>query len=279
MMGRFNLLLATGITVIVGLGAPAPVFAQDADLGWSDAAELTLVLTDGNAEASTLGFDNTLLWKGDGAQLKVKAGGVRTESTTRTRTAVGTPDDFTIRDESDSEVTAESYYLRGRYDRDMTERFYYYVGADWSRNTFAGFDSRSIATGGVGNVWFERDGASFRTDYAITYTVQDDVTDDPDADTEFVGIRVSWMYDRRLTESTHFQSDLKLDDNGEDPSDFRADLLNSLSVAINDRFALKLSHQTLFDHEPSLESLPLEPPAVPLGSQGGAATGETVMNF
>lgn len=277
MTKRLSLSIVTGTIAAHGLVAPAPLIAQDGDLGWSDAAELTLVLTAGNAEANTLGFDNTLLWKGEGAQFKVEAGAVRTQSTTRTRIAEGTPDNFTVRDESDSEVTAESYYLRSRYDRDLTDRFFYYVGGDWSRNTFAGFDSRSIATGGVGNVWFEREGASFRTDYAITYTVQDDVTDDPGADTEFIGVRVSWTYERQVTENARFQSDLKLDDNGEDPSDFRADLLNALSVAINDRFALKLSHQTLFDNEPSLEAIPLEPLAFPLGSQEGTASGETVL--
>ena len=51
--------------------------------------------------------------------------------------------------------------------------------------------------------------------------------------------------------------------------DFRADWVNSLSVAMSDRLALKTSLQLLFDNKPSLLSLPLV-------DGGGSPTGTTV---
>ena len=47
-----------------------PGAAQNDQLGWSDTAELTLVFTGGNAEATTLGLRNALM--GDWEQLAVR---------------------------------------------------------------------------------------------------------------------------------------------------------------------------------------------------------------
>ena len=51
------------------------------------------------------------------------------------------------------EKTAENYYLRGRYDRNITERFFWYGGVGWDRNEFAGIKNRMTVFGGVGNLW------------------------------------------------------------------------------------------------------------------------------
>src|SRR5206468_1229118 len=99
------------------LAGRLPARAEDHPSGWTDSAELSFVATAGNARTQTLGFSNKLARKWDGSDIEVKAGGVRAESTTITRFAVGsTAADFEERQLSETERTAENYYLSGRYD-------------------------------------------------------------------------------------------------------------------------------------------------------------------
>ncbi len=260
---RSDRFLATVLLVSLLLGAAAATGqeAEEVELGWYDAAELSLVVTAGNSETETVGFKNTLGRRWAGAELKLEAGGLRAESTSRTRTAVGTSrTDFRLVEESRSELTAEQYHLRGRYDRKLSDRLFWFAGAGWNRNEFAGISSRYTAFGGVGNRWFEDPRARFRTDYGFTYTRQEDVVEDPSEEESFFGLRFSWEYWRKLTSTTTYTSELIVDENLDRTSDLRADFLNSVSVAMSQRLALKLSLQLLFDNEPALERVPLFDP-------------------
>ena len=113
-----------------GRGAERTAQAQDdgPQLGWADTAELTVVLTGGNAEASTLGFKNELVRVWDQATLSIAAGALRAESSTITRVARGVPSSFAVSKDSVSALTAESYYARGQYDRELNDRTYWYGG-------------------------------------------------------------------------------------------------------------------------------------------------------
>ena len=98
--------------------APATLLAQDDEkqLGWMDVAELTFVMTGGNASSSTFGLKNALSHVWENAVFTINAGGIRTEATAFGRTATGTPTSFTITETETSDVSAENYYLRSRYD-------------------------------------------------------------------------------------------------------------------------------------------------------------------
>lgn len=247
---------ATCIAVFLGFLIPSTTAAQDdePELGWHDVAEITFVLTEGNAKSSTLGGRNLLehLWAN--ARLSFHAGAIRTESTTTQRTAVGDSQEFSVAEQSDKEVTAENYFVRSRYDRDITDRFFWFVGGGWDRNTFAGIENRYTGVGGVGNIWFASDISGFRTDYGLTFTSQDNVEGATD---DFAGLRIGWDYWRQLTDNTRFDSVLLLDENLNEGSDFRTDFINSIAVSMSDNLALKASYQLLFDNEPSGSLIPL----------------------
>jgi putative salt-induced outer membrane protein YdiY len=247
---------ATCVAVFLGLLLPATTTAQDdePELGWHDVAEITFVLTEGNAKSNTLGGRNLLehLWAN--ARLRFDAGAIRTESTTVEKTAVGDSQDFQVAKQFDEEVTVENYFARSRYDRDISERFFWFVGGGWDRNTFAGIQNRYNGVGGVGNIWYESDISGFRTDYGVTYTYQDNVEGE---DEDFSGLRVGYDYWRQLTGNTRFDSVLLLDENLSEGSDLRTDFTNSLAVSMSENLALKASYQLLFDNEPSGELIPL----------------------
>ncbi len=237
--------------------------------GWTFNGELTSVFSMGNAEALTFGLGTALENRRGPNLLKFEAGGIRTESVIVTRRAVGTPTDFVIEKDEDREKTAEAYYARARYDRALSARLFTYGGVDWMRNTFAGIDSRFLVAAGAGNIWFDREDSRFRTDYAITYTFQSDVVENPFISTNFPGVRAGWEYWRRFTATTEFDSRLVGDLNLDESDDVRVDFTNSVAVSISDALALKPSLQLLWRNLPALAETPLFGP-------GGEDLGQTV---
>ena len=236
---------------------------------WFDTADFSFVYTSGNSQTSTLGFKNKLWRKWTDSRVEVNAGGVRTNATTIDRIAIGTPTDFNVETQEDSELTAEAYYLNGRYDQTLSEDWYWFAGLGWDRNTFAGIAGRYTAFGGVGTIWVNEPEIKFRTDYGLTFTKQDDVVEDPDADDNFFGARFSWLYWHQFTETTVYGNDLVVDENLDETSDLRIDMTNWVSVNINSTLALKVSLQWLYDNNPSLVE-------VDLFDATGAPTGLTV---
>ncbi len=252
--------------------APAAAAAQDEDPAltrWVVEGEFTSVLSQGNSESFTAGLGAVLRRQWDRDGLRFEAGAIRTESSRITRQAFGTIDDFRVDVTSDSEKTAESLFARGRYDRTITDRFFAYGALDWLRNTFAGIDNRFLIALGGGNTWLDRENMRFKTNYAATYTIQRDVVERPDAETEFPGARLGWEYWNQATESTAFESTLIVDLNLGDIDDVRYDFINSLTVNISDKLALKPSLQMLWRGLPSLTQ-------VPLFELDGTETGESV---
>jgi putative salt-induced outer membrane protein YdiY len=247
-----------GVTVLIACALVclwSPALAEEKDLGWSDTAEFSFVMTDGNSETSTFGLRNTTTRTWEKAAFVLKLGGVRVESTSGTRFAFGpSTSSFSVQDPP-SETTAENYYINGTYDREITDRLFWLAGAGWERNRFAGTNNRYTAYGGVGNVWVDEEKIKFRTEYSLTFVDQEDLVEDPDADDQFIGARFSWVYLHQFTDSTTYGNDLILDDSLEDTSDLRADMTNWVSVVINKRMALKVSLQWLYDKEPALEEL------------------------
>ncbi|HET6371847.1 MAG TPA: DUF481 domain-containing protein [Candidatus Polarisedimenticolia bacterium] len=264
--------LAAGPIVLAALCLSAwlPLRAEDPPPDrWRDSAEFSFVATGGNAETQALGFKNKLWRAWERSAFELNAGGVRAESTTITRTAEGTPNDFDVDEDSETSLTAENYFLNGRYDRKITDRFFWFGGAGWDRNRFNGVENRYTVIGGVGNIWYDTERLKFRTDYAATVTRQEDVIENPEVDDTFLGVRFSWAYLNKFGANTTYTNDLVLDDNLDETADFRANMINSVSVAMSARLALKVSLQALYDNRPSFVD-------VDLFDNLGASTGLTV---
>jgi len=247
--------------------------AQDEDekeLGWFYTAELSAVWTGGNASARTLGFGAGARGVFDVSEFSIRATGLTAKTGTITRVAVGTFDDFDVIKNTTTEKTAENYSLRARFDREINEFFFWFAGAGWERNTFAGFNARVSAVGGAGNTWADNDQTRFKTTYGLTYTLQDDVIDDPTTPDSFAGFRLGGEFKQQLTGTTDFESLIAVDDNFAELEDLRVNWTNSVVIDISDMLAFKAGLQLLFDNLPSLGAIPLEQPA-------GTPTGETVL--
>jgi len=119
-MKKVVFLLAVGT-----LSMPGYARAQDETgaYAWENSTVLSFVSTGGNASSSTLGLKSTLIATGGPSTFKIEIGGIRGETTFRTRTATGSATDFTVAETTRSELTAENYFARGRYDRAFASTF------------------------------------------------------------------------------------------------------------------------------------------------------------
>jgi len=242
------------VALIALVACSAGAFAQEDEKSWSNKTDLSYVLTGGNAKSSSFGFKNDYVqkWAKSQFELNAVAINIRTGTTTYTLTDADNDLGYTQSDDTTTETTAESYFLGGRFDRKITERFFWYVGASWYQNEFSGFNHRIVGSAGVGNIWKDTDKVKFRTDYALTYTDQDDIVPNPDLEDSFAGIRLSYDYLNKFSESTEFESKLIFDYNVDVSDDWRGNWLNSISVSMTKRLALKVALLLLYANEPAL---------------------------
>jgi putative salt-induced outer membrane protein YdiY len=250
----------TGILLIVLLVSSINIFSQDAEekkLGWFFEGKLAGLWAGGNSESFTIGLGATLKHIWTNSELRFDAGGLQTESSTTTRTAVGTTEDFQVNEDKVTEKTAEIIFARGRYDYNFTENFYALGGIDWLRNRFAGINSRTLVAAGVGNKWVDNADVRFKTDYSFTYSFQSDVVENPFAKNKFPGVRFAYDFWYNLTASTQFESIFIADWNLDNTDDIRFDFYNALPIKISEVFTLKPSLQLLWRNDPSLTEIDL----------------------
>ena len=247
---RFRLLIAlAAITLLVTV----PVFAEDEKkTGWSSSAEAGVVMTSGNSETETFSFKDETTRSWGKSSFRIKAGAIRAETTTAP-VAVGTPGSF-FRPKATT-TSAELYYFEGRFDKKIHDKFFWFAGAGWDKNEPAGIDSRTTAFGGVGNIWRDDDKVKFRTDYALSYTDQEDVVPTASSVDSYAGLRASWAYKHQFTETTEYINDFVVDLGLDDSDNWRANMLNAVAVSINSKLALKFSLATLYNNKPPVELL------------------------
>jgi putative salt-induced outer membrane protein YdiY len=262
--GFGNSVFVAGLVLLTLALCPTVMAADEEEkkLGWSDSAELAYVLTAGNSETSTLGFKNTLKREWERALFSSRIAAVRAQTTTVTDIfAEGTEDNFVVIEEKNTETTAENYFIDARYDRKVSDRFFWYGLGSWFRNTFAGIQNRYVGAAGVGNIWYDREDLKFSTDYGATITKQEDVNPVDGVDDTFPGLRLHWDYLNKWGKVTTYENELNLDFNLDETSDWRGAMVNSLAVAMSERLALKIGLTWLYQNEPATQEVRLIGPS------------------
>ena len=235
--------------------------------GWSTQTELTYVLVDGNAESETLGFRSLSRWQKPRRQFRVELQGIRAESTTTRRAAVGTSaDDFQVIERKQTELTAERYLARARYQQRFWKRWLWFVGGGWDKNEFSGVDSRYYGVAGLGNLWVNNETTLFQTTYGASYTVQNDVVENPNREDAWVGARGTSELFHAFNDNVAFQNRLIFDLNLEETSDYRAEATFAIFATMSRRLALRVALDLLYDGDRALTTLVREfPSGVPTG--------------
>ncbi len=247
--------------VLLMLGFAVPAASQDGPqtFAWSNSTEFAFVTASGNASSTTIGLTATLEGEGPVRSFKLEVGGIRANSEFVDRVATGTgQDDFVLSETVREETSAERYFSRARFDRDLGEsRLFLFAGAGWERDTFAGFDNRYSFVAGIGDVLLDTERTRLEGNIGGTYTIQQDVEPTPDRDEGFGGVRAEVEFFRDLTATADFESTVIGDGNLADTEDLRLDWVSSVSVSLTDGLALKTSYRMLFDNQPALVGVPL----------------------
>ncbi len=241
-------------------------------IGWSNVADLGLVVTGGNSHTSTCTFDDQLTRNWENATLEFRFSGLRTRTTDDRLAAVSGSGEFAVVEDETADIDTDRYRVRGSYRRDVNKKFYWITGAGWMRDLNAGIENMTTVYGGLGNPWWDREDSHFLTDYSITYTNREEEIEDPLLDGRFPALRFSLDYMNQFGSNSQYDNDFTFLTNLKNLEDYQFDWTNSLTSNLTSILALRVSLQLLYRNFPALEELdlfpvpPSEGPSLPIGT-------------
>jgi putative salt-induced outer membrane protein len=227
---RRSILLAG---LIVALAA-VPVLAHDVeeeeeDTGpWESALGLSYVDTSGNSETTSFGLDFKANRRPDPWGLEFTA--------------------LFNQASDDGNTTAERYYLGGRVSRKLSDRWDVFGGLSGEKDEFAGFDLRLLAEVGVTYHALLGPKHLLSFDGGVTYTDEDRIDPEPDAD--WWGAVLGLSYEWKITDTTSLTERLLYYPNFDDSSDWRLWSDTGIQTAINSFLALKFGYEYRYRNQP-----------------------------
>lgn len=252
---RFAAVTTAALALFFALASPGSAAVVP---GWYSSTDLSAVIAHGNSDTLNVGANVNIRWQG-----------LRTSWTNTisfARNDVRDPQILAIISGSSAVVQkgefvakSEKLFANSNFERRVTERFFWNLGATGERDKFAGLNSRLTGVAGIGMIWQAAQGDGFfKAGVAGTYTAQDEVVDDPETENQFAGVRFTADGEKRFgNEKQHaFTSNLIVDQNLQQTDDTRATWQNALAASLSQRLALKVAVSTAFDNAPQLVDLP-----------------------
>jgi len=236
--------------------------------GWYSKSGLSFVMASGNSATSTFGAKVEVKRLGTRSTFALSGSAVRSESSDPSRRAVGTSADFRV-ESGPSVLKAAKYDASATFDRRLTERLAWEVGAGFERDRFSGLRGRTLGLAGLSYLLANRKEFTFKTAAGLTLTHQSEVVDDPATRDTFVGLRLGADAERKFGANSSYVGALAFDQNLQDLEDARLRMANAVAVSMSQRLALQVGLLLAYDHQPSLAEVSLFDPA-------GLSTGLTV---
>jgi putative salt-induced outer membrane protein YdiY len=218
--------------------------------GWYSTTDLMFTLQRGNSETLNVGVNANLTRQWLRTAWRTNGSFVRQDVNEPTRRAVGG-----VLEKGERITKSEKLFVNSNFERRVTERFLWNAGGSAERDIFAGLKRRLLGQLGVGYLWLKPDNTGrFQAGIAGTYTDQEELIDDPQTENQFAGLRFTADGEARFGDrKAHvYNSQLVVDENLQQTDDLRFNWNNSVSVAINQKLALKVGVQLAFDNLPQL---------------------------
>ena len=233
-------------------------------LGWFNSTDLSLVVTEGNSDSTTLGFSDQLRYVWRQSRLEFEVNVVRSNKADDRYFLVDPGFEFAVGGAPsnpptslivpEAEPDVANYLIRETFERNISPRWFWNTGASWYRNDDAGIHNRYIFFAGIGNTWADNPRRRFVTSYGISHTDRQETEPDPEKDRRFGGARGGWDYTEHFNAAATFDSDLVINTGFSDSADYSINNVNALTVTVNTHVSLKVSLQWLFENKPALES-------------------------
>jgi putative salt-induced outer membrane protein YdiY len=213
-------------------------------LFYSSSTSFSFLLTSGNTEELSLGFDTEQNVKFRKSDIEFKGSVIFTRS--------------------DGDEQSEIYYSHIKYNYNLDSKVYLLGLGRFERNVSSGYRYRLAFSAGGGYNWISRKKLNFASEMAFGWSNEDNIEKLTKND-----IKVPINHTTELTLSSSFASYLfsnKIEFtisssakvmqqflyflNLDNRQDFRLSTYNSLSVSINNYVALKMSYQLNYSHHP-----------------------------
>lgn len=210
-----------------------PVLAQEAEEEekeplWKGSLGLSWVATSGNTDTSSFGLDFGLDRKPEPWGLSFVVRGNRAEDS--------------------GVMTAENYLVSGRAVRKLSTKWEAFGGLQWSRDSFAGFDSQTMTSAGATYIAVESDRHLLTFDMGVAYTWEDRVP--PAEDVNFAGGVFGLAWEWKLGENSKLTERLMFYPNFDDSNDWRSTSVTALEAAVNSWLALRLGFDIRYRNQP-----------------------------
>lgn len=216
---------------LVLLSAITPAVAQEdpPPEGWRGSGELGYVKTSGNTETSTLNMALEFIY--EKGSWRHTLGGTALKSTK-------------------SGVTdAERWTATAQSDWKMTDRSYLFGAFRHDSDKFAGYDPVSSLTAGYGYNIVQSEKHDLLGEIGIGYRTQEVALTGEDENGMIIRGRLDWAW--TITDTTTFGNNL-LVEAGDDNTFWQND--TSLTVAMSDAFAIRLTYQYRYNTDPPFGS-------------------------
>ncbi len=235
---------------------------------WKKTLELSYVVTGGNTLSSSFSFGTNLTRSpNEKDTYTMRTFLLRSHSTTITRRAVGTEENYTVEEERTQRLSAENYLLSGQYDHRLSGRLTTNLAFVWDRNKFSGVLSRALWTAGAGLVMADSARTRMRTQAGLSFTIRK-YSQQPVK--TFLGFRYTLSWEQKLFDNASFATAFIFDDNLTRLSDWRYEWNFNVAAPLNKKLSLKTGVRILRNNKPPDLNVPLFTP-------GGEQTGATVL--
>ena len=207
--------------------APAAPAAPPPPPTHEGTAEFAFVGTTGNASTQTIGLNGELI--------------VRPEQWVITNKA------SFIRNESESELTAQSFGYLFRAARTLSPRLSAFGEYAYFRDTFAGVAHRNSLVGGLSYKLVDLPKHVFFTDAGLGYMNEQRLEgDDVSSATWSLGAGYKW----KISDTAEFTEDVRMTGIFADASDWRVLQMAAVTARLTTLFSLKVSNTIRYAHAP-----------------------------
>jgi putative salt-induced outer membrane protein len=206
----------------------------DKKKAYSSSTGLSLLMTSGNTQELSFGFDTEQNLDLNKHQIQFKGSMIYTQS--------------------DGSKESEQYYSHLEYRRDLSSKAYLVGSGRLERNVLSGYKYRLALSGGAGYRWTTSKKMELSSELAVGWSNENNIEKDKEGDVtlSFVSCLISSKLKILLSANSemiyHEMFFLNLDDT----EDYRLSSLASLSVSISRYLALKISYQLKYNHRPVL---------------------------
>lgn len=221
-----------------------------ADKPWSNTADVSLVMTDGNSQTQNLSLSDKFTRTWSRLNLTLTAKAVRAEATKRTVAWDGANNVIQVSEAT--EKSAEAYEAGAKFKGELSTNFQWYTNLGWFQDKLAGMDQRLGAGAGFGYTVFKNDAHTLASEAGFDYTDEKPVVGDGNS---FGGARLFLDYLRPLSTTSEFTSSAELLANLQTSEDLRANVNLALASRLSNQLALKLAYAVKYDGDPVQEAV------------------------